>query len=194
MIFAGGEYYSADDIKEIIRKVRDGLESNANWKKLDIPSLGSFSFSKVHATWSKLLMLGAYDYFKVNEVDAWQILPNDEYRTLDIPDLSTEFNETSEPVWKWLVTQWDYAVPKDSTVVTNLASLKGEKVTEVMRWEESEWEMFVGAGPDVPKEEMRVVSLGTLLGIDQTLSPSINLSVGKGLWRDPVKLVWNDWG
>ncbi|EMS31845.1 hypothetical protein C943_01804 [Mariniradius saccharolyticus AK6] len=194
LIFAGGEYFSANEINELFHRIGSFLETNPNGVEIDIPLLGSFSLVKVHPSWSKLLMLGVYDYFQVSEFNALQILPDAEHHTLDVPDLSKEFDTKAEPVWKWLIDEWNYSVPRDSKVVTNLAALKGEKITEIMRWEKSEWEMFAGPGPDVPKEQMRIVSLGTLLGIDQTLVPSMNLKIGKGLWRDHVDLIWNDWG
>ena len=36
-------------------------------------------------------------------------------------------------------------------------------------------------------------TIGTLIGVDRSLQPAAQLEVGKGLWRDPVGLVWNDW-
>jgi hypothetical protein len=195
LMIAGAIYYLKDDLFVIFNSIVNELKNNKPLtKRIKINSLGDFSFSQISPSWRKLMMLGVLDFYHTDAFDAWQILPDKEHYTLDIPNLSKEFDSKAEPVWKWLITEWNYSVPKNSTVVTNLAALKGEKITEVMRWEEGEWEMFAGAGPDVPKEEIRVVSLGTLLGIDQTLSPAINLNVGKGLWRDPIELVWNDWG
>jgi hypothetical protein len=62
-----------------------------------------------------------------------------------------------------------------------------------MRWEEAEWEIFAGAGPDIPKIEMRIVPLGMLLRIDASLDVAVHLAIGQGLWRDAVTLDWNTW-
>ena len=34
-------------------------------------------------------------------------------------------------------------------------ALRGERVTEAVGWEDVEWELFVGAGPDVPNDDLR---------------------------------------
>ena len=46
---------------------------------------------------------------------------------------------------------------------------------------------------DEPEENIRVVSLGTIIGIDQSLLCSLDLDVGAGIWRDAAKLKWNKW-
>jgi hypothetical protein len=45
----------------------------------------------------------------------------------------------------------------------------------------------------VPKDEMRVVPLGTLVAADPSLVAVVNLDVGAGLWRDEVS-EWHPWG
>lgn len=135
-------------------------------------------------------MLGALDYYSVAELPALQILPDQLHWTRDIPDLTLPRNTDSEPVWCWLDQDWELSVPEQTTVVTNLDALKGASITEAARCEEY-WEMFAGAGPDVPKNEIREVPLGTLLGIDHTLYQVADLHVGEGLWRDPVELKWH---
>ena len=98
------------------------------------------------------------------------------------------------PAWRWLREPWTYPVPDDSTAVTNLAALRGERITEASRWEVDEWEMFAGAGPDVPQDEMRVVPIGTLVAADESLAPVVHLAVGEGLCRDPEPgSEWHPW-
>lgn len=193
--FAGGIYFKKDELFEIfdgiVRELKN--DKNLNNQKISVGSLGTFSFSSVDPSWVKLTMLGAFDYYGTNNITVYQIVPDSDHYTLEIPNMSTEWT-ASEPIWQWLVKQWDYSIPENSTVITNLDALSGEVVTEVMRWEINEWEMFAGAGPDVDKEDTRVVSLGTMLGIDKTLLPAINLESGKGLWRDSADSDWNDWG
>jgi hypothetical protein len=61
-----------------------------------------------------------------------------------------------------------------------------------MRWEEDEWEIFSGAGPEIPESERRVVPLGVLLEADKSLLPAVDLSVETGFWRDGDS-EWNPW-
>jgi hypothetical protein len=62
-----------------------------------------------------------------------------------------------------------------------------------MRWEEDEWELFSGPGPDIPKDELRVVPLGTLIASDSSLDRIVKLSVGTGLRREGMS-EWHPWG
>lgn len=71
-----------------------------------------------------------------------------------------------------------------STAATDLAALRGDRVTEAARWEEGYWELTAGEGPNVPEDEVRIVPLGTLLAADPSLMPVVSLPVGGGLIRD----------
>ena len=195
-VFAGGEYYSYVNTGEIIDNIVSLARSEPDWHNLSmhLESLGDFSISKADNSWGKLLVLGAFDYYDQAEIEVWQILPDRNHHTLDIPDMSQVFDVASQPVWQWLSRKWDYSIPSNSMAVTNLKVLFGEKATEMMRWEVDEWEIFSEAGPDVPKEDRRIVPLGVLIGIDKTLELAVYLDIGKGLWRDNIKLEWNDWG
>ncbi|AOW20770.1 DUF4262 domain-containing protein [Urechidicola croceus] len=196
IIFAGGIFYSNKEVSKIINIIIEKLEEKKNWVsfKLEIDILGVFTLSEVDSSWSKLLMLGAYDFYNKNEIPTLQIIPDINHYTFDIPKLKNNFNPSKEPVWKYLVDEWDYSVAKNVTVVTNLDALFGQPITEVMRWEEDEWEMFSGAGPDVEKEEIRIVPIGLLLGLDNSISQALKLDIGKGMWRDKSDMKWNKWG
>ena len=50
--------------------------------------------------------------------------------------------------------------------ITHVPVLFGGPATEVVRWGTDEWEIFASAGPDVPKEDRRIVPLGVLLGLE----------------------------
>jgi hypothetical protein len=196
LIFAGGIYYKKNDLILIFNECVKELKKGENIKdqKITIDTLGTFSFTYVDPSWSKLTMLGVLDYYNTSDINAFQIVPDESHFTLDIPDMSKEWTSSSEPVWQWLGREWDYTVPANSTVVTNIQALLGEPITELTRLDNNEWEMFAGFGPDVKKENVRVVSLGTILGIDKSILPATNLEIGKGLWRDSSDSNWNDWG
>jgi hypothetical protein len=195
LIFAGAIYYLKEDVSQIFEEIVEHLRKGENMaiKKIKVGNIGNFSFSNVDESWSKLMMLGVFDYYKIEEINAFQIIPDSFHFTFDTPDMSKKFNISSEPVWQWLVKEWDYNVPSNSSVATNVAALLGKPITEIVRCEINEWEMFAGAGPDVEIKDMRVVSLGTILGIDESLIPAINLNTGEGLWRETINSNWNKW-
>lgn len=196
MILAGASFYSIDEVKLIINEIVEKLKLNTSLEEfsIEIDSLGTFSLRKVDVSWMNSLMLGVRDFYKSIEISALQIVPDQEHQTIDIPNLSQPWTISLEPVWQWVYKTWEYSVEEQSIAVTNLDALRGKIITEGMRWESEEWELFSGAGPDTPQEELRKVPLGTLLAIDTSLDIVSNLEIGKGVWRDPVELTWHLWG
>jgi hypothetical protein len=194
-IFAGGEFYSKNQVKEIIAATISLATTQSAWPDLvvSLGSLGNFSLVKAVTSWSKLLLLGAIDYYPQADLQVWQIMPDQAHHTLEIPAMTQSFDAAAQPVWQWLVRPWEYPIPRQSMAITNLEVLAGAKATEVTRWEEAEWEIFAGAGPDIPKAAMRIVPLGTLLGIDSSLELAVDLEIGAGLWREPVAFDWHTW-
>ncbi|HTC95902.1 MAG TPA: DUF4262 domain-containing protein [Terriglobales bacterium] len=194
LILAGAIFYMKDEVVKIINDIAAQLKAQRDREVFEVAGLGSFTLRKVHSSWATEFMLGAFDYYQKRDIPALQIVPDKAHWTIDVPDLSAPWSTTKEPVWQWLHEPWTYPVPKDATAATNLAALRGDRITEVTRWEEDEWEMFAGAGPDVPKDEMRVVSLGTLVAADKSLVPVMNLAIEEGLWRDPdPDSEWHPW-
>jgi hypothetical protein len=192
LILAGAIFYMKDDVLKIINDVATQSKAQHDREVFKVIGLGSFTLRKVHVSWATEFMLGALDYYQVKEIPALQIVPDQDHWTIDVPNMSVPWSASQEPVWRWLRESWTYPVPQDSTAVTDLAALRGDRITEACRWEEDEWELFAGAGPDVAKDEMRVVALGTLLAVDPSLDPVVNLAIGTGLWRDDVS-EWHPW-
>lgn len=159
----------------------------------DVADIGSFRTGTVDASWAERMLLGAFDYYGRDDVPALQLVPEESIRTIDVPDLSEPWDPAREPVWRWLYESWDFDVSPGSVAVTNLDALCGSPISEAARWEESEWEMFAGAGPDVPREDTRVVPLATLLGYDESLGPVMRLEVGRAIRRVPPG-PWEPWG
>ena len=195
LVIAGATFYSAEEVKLIINEMANKLESQIAWDELrvEIASLGKFILRKMDKSWSAALMLGALDFYDQKIVNGLQIVPDKEHWTVDIPDLTEVRSVKTAPVWQWLDNPWKECVPNKAVAITNLSALQGAPITEAMRWEEGEWEMFAGAGPDVNKGDIRIVPLSTLLAVDPSINAVISLGVGKGLWRDPVDLVWQPW-
>ncbi len=192
LIFAGGIYYLKDDLFQVFDAVVKALKKGD--QKATVEFLGTFRIAQVDSSWSELMMLGVYDHYNTSTITAFQIIPDSDHYTLDIPRMSNKLVISEEPVWQWLVRKWDYPVPENSTVVTDLKALLGAAITEIVRCGDDEWEMFAGAGPDVQKEDARVVSLASIIGMDKTLLPAISLNIGEGLWRDTNNSDWNSWG
>jgi hypothetical protein len=195
LILASSYFYKLDEIPQIIESLVDRMSSSNGLDGRTIPldPWGSFSLRTVDESWIKLLMLGALDFYQSTAIRAFQLVPDQLHETLDVPKMDRPWNPALEPAWRWLHQKWPYAIPMQSVAITNLNALRGERITEVMRWEEDEWEIFAGAGPEVLQEDRRVVPLSVLLAVDETLLPAVDLVVGSGLWRD-VESPWHPWG
>jgi len=191
IVFAGGSYFVNDQVvyilNEIARRVKSGLRLEDG--DVHIESWGTFSLRMANQSWAQLMLLGAIDYYGVEKVQGFQVIPQGEFWTVDIPNLSNERTIDSEPIWKWMTEPWAYPVSMASIGVTNLSALRGDLITEVTRWENEEWELFAGYGPDTPKQDIRTVPLATLLASDASLEAVLALPIGEGLWRD----VGGDW-
>jgi len=194
LILAGTYFYRLDEVSKVIKGVVGELRPTVELETLRIESdsWGTFSLRRVHMSWAKSLMLGAFDFYKVETIRAYQIVPDEAHWTIEVPDLTQSWSSAKAPAWRWLHEEWTYPVPKDSVALTDLDALRGKRITEVMRWEEDEWEIFAGAGPDVPETERRVVPLGVLLASDESLLPAVNLTVGTGFWRN-ADSGWVPW-
>ncbi len=194
LVFAGGIRYMKNEVHSILKTVVKELGENQNLSLVHTQNLGSFTLSKVDKTWSEIMLLGVYDFFNVDSFKAIQIIPDKNNYTMDIPDMSKTFKPSSELVWRWLVSSdWEYSIPIHLSIVTNLDVLKGKPITEIMRWEEDEFEMFAGSGSDIEEEDIRVVPLTTILSIDNSIRDAFKLEIGKGLWREVEEMKWNDW-
>jgi hypothetical protein len=195
LILAGSYYYRLDDVSKVIGNVIPELQSSVAWdtRKIDTHSWGTFSLRKVHTSWAKVLMLGAFDYYQRKNIEAYQIVPDEAHLTIDVPNLAQPWNLAYAPGWRWMKEEWKLPVPKGSVALTDLNALRGGRITEVMRWEEDQWEIFAGVGSKIPESERRVVPLGVLLDADASLLPAVDLRIGTGFWRDDAP-EWHAWG
>lgn len=196
LVLAGAIDYAGEEAARIVHAIRDQLATRGAARigePLSVEGLGSFTLQVAHESWSRLLLLGAFDFYRPKVVTAYQIVPDASRRTIDVPDMTKPWSAEAEPAWRWLGEPWPYAIPETSTATTNLAALRGQRVTELARWEVDDWEMFAGDGSQVTEAEMRVVPISTLVGADPTLAPALDLAVGAGVWRDKEGGDWNVW-
>lgn len=196
LIIAGAIYYTGDEVKRVIKSIYHQLKKGGKFDSVfEVDELGLFTLKQIHESWSNSLLLGALDFYKISRIDGFQIVPDETHWTFDIPNLEKVWSATAEPIWQWLHEEWAYPVSPKSTATTNLDALRGGRITEAARWEEDEWEIFAGPGPDVDFEDSRVVPLGTLIAADPSLYPVVELEIGKGLWREDTEgSEWNPWG
>jgi Domain of unknown function (DUF4262) len=195
LILAGASTFFAQDVTAILNECAKALRTRPSTKQacFNLGARGSFSIGSVDPSWANALMLGARDFFGQDGVPAWQVVPDREHSTLDIPDLAQPWSAAKEPCWQWLHETWTFPVSAQSVATTNLGALRGERVTEAARWELDQWELFAGAGPEIPADDVRVVPLGTLLAIDDSVATVTGLDVGRALWRDAATGSWQRW-
>lgn len=194
LILAGALIYSGEEVRRIVAMARQELLASGDFgATLSPEGLGRFTLRKAHDSWARMLMLGAFDYYREGNVQAYQLVPDSEHATSDVPDLSREWERETEPVWQWLRTPWPHSVPAKSTAATNVMALRGEPITEVVRWEDGAWEMFAGPGPEVTEAEARVVPLASLLAVDPSLRSALRLEIGQGIWRAGGDDEWHPW-
>jgi hypothetical protein len=180
-------------VLSIIDGVAKVLAVNSRERLVAVHGCGQFTLAPVHPTWASSLLLGAMDYYGKPSMAALQVVPDQEHWTGDVPDLSRPWSATDEPVWQWLHVDWPHSVPSDSTVVADLWSISGERVLELVRWEESHWEMFSGSGSEFAQDQVRVVPLAMMLALDETLAAALELSLGEGLFRESGAEPWQVW-
>lgn len=193
LLFAGASYFTANQAKKIVDVAATVLKSNISVTSFNVEGVaGEFDLCNVDRSWSTELPLGAIDYYNTDCVKLIQILPPDAFNTIDIPDCSLPMSDNANRVWKWFNLGYPDDLPKSCVAITNLDALRGQAVTEVMRWEVDQWEIFSGAGSDVVKDDVRAVELSTLVLYDPSLAQVMQLCVGTGVWRDK-NMIWNNW-
>ncbi len=193
LVFAGGYYFSVNQVQSIIRTAAAELSKEKCATGFDCVDFGRFKFSPADQSWSKLMLLAAFDYYKVDHIRAVQVCPAQQFWTIDVPDMTQNWESSLDPVWKKLESVNLEERKILLRAATNLAALRGGTITEAARWEEDDWELFAGNGPDVLPEDVRVVPLSLLLAVDPTLSEIANLEVGEARWREARDTEWHMW-
>jgi len=140
LILPGAYFYDLEDVGKVIRSVAGELRAPVTeTTQIKAGSWGVFSLRKVDTSWAEALMLAVFDYYRVKTIEAYQILPDEEHWTIEIPDLSRPWSPLLAPAWRWSYEPWTYPIPRDSVALTNLDALRGKRITEVMRWDEDEF-------------------------------------------------------
>ena len=195
LVAAGNDGAGIDDLRKVVQSTIEQLNSDRTRTQFSYRDFPRHALRTAKLSWSSHMLLGVADYYGTSEICAMQLLPDEPAnQTLDTPDMGADFNPDILSPWFWLVHPWKFEVPKDSVVITNRQALQGQPLTEVARWEENEWEMFAGPGPDVSEADFRKVTLGTMIGIDPSLEIATTLGIGKAVWRSGREDPWVRWG
>jgi hypothetical protein len=189
-LIPGMSRFSEDELREIVEHFAAGTPDFKGHTK--VRDFGDFSLRMSDSSWVDMMALGAIKHYGGRTPFA-QIAQDQPNSTIDTPDTSKAWSAAAQPVWKWMMEPWTYAIPEDSSATTNLAALRGERVTEAARWEVNEWELFAGSGPDTPKDDLRVLPFATFLATDPSLVTAMQLEVGKAVWRHSNETTWHVW-
>ena len=194
LIFAGGAYFSKKDVRYIIDRISQlvtvPVEPNL---PINFENDETYLLSKVHPTWCEKMLLGALDYFSVTSLKALQIQPPRTHWTIDIPNLVYGWDPDTEPPWQWLGREdaWKFSLPQNSCALTNIPALQGQKINQIVRWSDTDWDCFVGEGSEVPDNAKRTVPLAMFLALDSTLVDTLLLlQIDQGAWRENGFSAW----
>jgi hypothetical protein len=100
-------FYHREEVTRVINNTAGQLRAERGREVLEVPGQGSFALRRVHDSWARELMLGAFDYYHKAEIAALQLVPDRAHCTIDMPDLSKPWNAALEPVWQLAVRTVD---------------------------------------------------------------------------------------
>ena len=166
LVFAGGYFYSFDDIASIVNGCGVALLRGAALNIENVP--GTFTLGDVCAEWSKALLLGANDWYG-HTVRAKQIIPEAPYLTRDVPDMSLPASHEKNAAWVSHFSDSPDDMPEDTTVLTDLGFLRGAHATHVIKYEEGQWDCYSQDPRDMDDDAFRTVPLGVLLALEPPL-------------------------
>lgn len=199
LVMAGAGSFSRRDIQRVFREVVGALAENppAAGDVRDVSDAGPVRFQTVHPSWVRELLIEAVDFAEAEgaePVEALQILPVGDRRTVDTPDLAVEVGTRAERPWCWLHDEWPYEIPAATLVLTDVDALHGAPVVRVWRNEDdakgSTWEMSTSDVHSIPTATGRVVPAGTLLALDPSLADVLRLAPGKMTERRNGSAPW----
>src|SRR4029079_18646831 len=88
LVLPGAAFFDLADVQHVVNTVADRLRRETSIDAaLDLDCLGSFTLRRAHPSWVQRMLLGALDYYRVQDVPAYQIVPDDDHWTVDDPHL-----------------------------------------------------------------------------------------------------------
>ncbi|MCA9793555.1 MAG: DUF4262 domain-containing protein [Candidatus Eremiobacteraeota bacterium] len=148
--------------------------------RFEYADCGCWGLRPVDPSWSERLLLGAHDYWS-KRVPAWQLIPEAEHKTIDMPNLAVPF--CVEPTWRFYEEDWPHSVDPASPVLTHLAALRGPLIQQLVRWRPDFWEMYTDSAQEIDESQIIHTPLGVLVAYDPTLTAAFDVPLGTGLYR-----------
>jgi len=99
LILAGCMFFRDDEVPNLFAEIIDHVRETGRGN-VEVDDC-TFSMTDVDPSWVDLLMLGAVDYYSRN-VPTLQIIPEEQYCTNEIPDMSLAFDAEIALAWQWL--------------------------------------------------------------------------------------------
>lgn len=196
LVLAGNMDLLYDDIIYILNFIGNKLinheETTGSRFEINIKSM--FELRKVDESWTDIMLLGVNDFYNDKSILSYQIHQIGNMTSVDIPNMNCKFKPEDQPIWRWLTCKNDLNIPQNSKVVINKDILYGAKALEIMRWDENEWEIYSMNPENLDEDDMRIIPVSTIIGIDNSLERILELNVGKGLIRDSPNNAWESWG
>jgi hypothetical protein len=191
LVFAGALLLSDSDVYNVIEYIAHHINEE-KISEIEVDGM-LFLLKPINSSWSKKLLLGALDYYNLDSINALQVIPPNDYLTIDTPNLSVIYNPLEEPIWQWLTEDCSYSIDATSNCVVDLDVLFGKPVIQVTRWEEDYWEAFSKSPSEVAKENTIFIPLGILLSYDKSNRIFAKLSVNQAASRIDNNSHWEFW-
>ena len=74
-----------------------------------LDGVGEFRLREANQSWVSEMLLGALDWYDGKSLTAWQLVVEEEKRSIDIPEMWTPFEPSKSPAWSWLKDPWPFA-------------------------------------------------------------------------------------
>ncbi|MFC3157162.1 DUF4262 domain-containing protein [Chryseobacterium arachidis] len=89
LVFCGTANYDLPELQEIVDKVQEMLSQGLTIdQNFNIENFGNFTLRQTDASWNEKILLGVFDIFDLTEITAYQIVPEEKNKLLDIPDMT----------------------------------------------------------------------------------------------------------
>jgi hypothetical protein len=193
LVLAGCAGWYEDEVGHILNAIGDEIRTKGYLgRRYVVDGFGSFSLQRAHASWTDRMLHGAHDYYRPARVRGYQVLPDGDHFTIDIPDLAQQWSR-NDGAWRWLCDRWTRPIPESSFAMVDPGALRGEPIREVARWEDDYWEAFSVSPSELREEDARPVPLSVLVDFDPSLAPIFSLAVGSGMSRTSADARWKPW-
>jgi hypothetical protein len=179
-------------VREVILALRTGSDPTTTL------ALGPIELREVDPSWVSSPVLRGLG---LGTAPALQIVALDAgHQTIDVPDMRLRWPSSVGQSWALLDPETPVVPARhDCLVDINMAALLGAPVTEVIRWEDGDWQMAADEedGHETTDEDIRVVHMTVLVDADPSLAEVTDIQPGRSYRRkaaDDRWVKWRGWG